>query len=328
MSKIDLSIIIPIYNVSQYLDRCLNPILSIDDSTGVEVLLIDDGSTDNSGIIADEYSKKYSFVKTYHKANGGLSDARNYGTIRSKGKYVMYIDSDDEIDSQCLSKIINIIKNSDYDCISWNAITIDEDSKIIPKEDNSYLGHGGLSGDTLYSVKDFITNQVKNHNDFVTTAWIALFKREILIDNNLYFEKGLLHEDDMWTPRAFLNCRNIYYVDMNLYKYRVRNNSIMTDNLKSEKKLHDIVFIYSSLYAFFNWKVSDEQLKKTLKGAFSKRYLYYLGKSHWKLVRNVIKSVNRGEILRNARGKKDKFRAFLLLLNCVLYAKVSAYVKK
>ena len=102
-----ISIIVPVYNVSLYLEDCLKSIINgISNKKNIELLLIDDGSTDSSEILIDEYSKKYHFIKSFHKSNGGLSDARNYGLLKANGEYVIFIDSDDMVDSHEFNSIL------------------------------------------------------------------------------------------------------------------------------------------------------------------------------------------------------------------------------
>ena len=100
-----LSIVIPVYNVEDYLDRCLSSVISASGIQMTEIILVDDGSTDKSGRIADSYADQYEYIESFHKTNGGLSDARNYGLEKAKGKYVVFIDSDDMVVPDGLDRV-------------------------------------------------------------------------------------------------------------------------------------------------------------------------------------------------------------------------------
>ena len=131
-----LSIIIPIYNVERYLNKCIDSVIN-QNYDDYEVLLIDDGSIDYSGKICDRYSKEYSFIKTFHKSNSGLSDARNYGITRATGEYIIFVDGDDFLQENVLSKIAEYLKQNKCEIMitrlveSFENENIEKDKNIL-----------------------------------------------------------------------------------------------------------------------------------------------------------------------------------------------------
>ena len=272
-----ISIIIPIYNVEKYLDKCVNSILIQNDLEQIEIILIDDGSTDGSGKICEKYKSKVSNISVYHKKNGGLSDARNFGLNLCNGEYIFFVDSDDEIDCSCLSKILTILKESSPEILLFDAKTIDEESNDI--KHNYKFVHDGCITKKCVSGRKIISSQLNNIDDFITTVWLGIYKKEYLIANNLYFEKGLIHEDELWTPKTLLMANKVYYVNEEFYKYRIRNNSIMRDNKANERKhIKALIYIYSSLYYYYNFKIDDLILKRKILDNLCNRYINKLTK--------------------------------------------------
>lgn len=131
MDNIKFSIIVPVYNVERYLSRCIESLIN-QTYSNIEILLIDDGSSDQSPEICDEYSKKYGNIVVYHKKNGGLSDARNYGLERASGEYILFVDSDDYINKDSCQSFYSYLKEHDkhrIDIVSGNIVRLEESKK-------------------------------------------------------------------------------------------------------------------------------------------------------------------------------------------------------
>lgn len=216
-----ISIIVPVYNVEQYLKKCINSILN-QSYKNIELILVNDGSTDNSGKICDEYAEKDNRIKIIHKKNGGLSDARNVGIENSTGTYLSFIDSDDyvEIDMiECLYKAC--IKN---DCdIAWcNMIRENNDGKqsveVISNQE------------CLFSKEDAYKN-ILLYNPSVCTK---LFKTSLF--DNIQFPTGKLYEDIITMNLLINNSKSIVHIGSAKYHYIQRNDSI-SHNLFNLKKL-------------------------------------------------------------------------------------------
>lgn len=212
-----LSIVIPIYNVEDYLERCLNSILQ-NEFKDYEVLMIDDGTKDSSGLIADEYASKYENFHAFHKENGGLSDARNYGLKKASGEYVWFIDSDDYITS---GSIDVFVQNEDKVKSDVYCFTIEKHSE---NNDIEYIEYTPING--TMNGSEFLKFQYTK-GTFRPEAWRNIYRRSLLVDHDLYFEKGILHEDDEWTPRVLVKASKVLVLKHSAYVYVVRGNSIM-----------------------------------------------------------------------------------------------------
>ena len=318
MEEILISIIIPVYNVEKYVDECIKSILEGNRLDQIEILLIDDGSTDSSGSICDNYSSEK--VKVYHKINGGLSDARNYGLLRANGKYVFFVDSDDIISPGAINKLYELIKKEDVDVVLWDAIIIEEDGEISQNQDDEYYVHHGLKKMSHYTGIEIIEKQLKKNDDYVTTVWSGLYRKELILSEHIWFEKGLLHEDELWTQKVFICAKDIFYLKEQIYFYRKRTNSIMNQVEKNfEKNIQSLIYIYSTLPIYLDWKLDDKQFIKKMKGNIAKRYLHMIFKYNVSNYPSLSKRINKMEILKDAGNSIDKLRALILIININLY---------
>ena len=211
-----LSIIIPIYNVENTLRRCLDSVISqnIDDC---EIILVDDGSTDRSRIIADEYACKHPFITIYHKENGGLSDARNYGLDRMNGDYVTFVDSDDELSPNTLEPLLNIMHNhSEYDILEYSVLQNpgEHDETFIDLGNHNYP----------YALDWLMTNGTRH-------CWMCnkIFKSNLFI--NLRFPDNILRFEDLWMMNKLLALNpHIATTSQGEYRYYRNNNGLMASN--------------------------------------------------------------------------------------------------
>lgn len=207
-----ISVIVPIYNVEKYLERCVNSILN-QTYKNIEIILVDDGSPDKCPQICDKCKNIDSRVKVIHKENGGLSDARNYGLSIAKGKYISFVDSDDYIHEETYEKMIKVLElqNADIVCCGINHV-YDNKIESINIEQRIY--------DDESAIEALIMG--KNLNQ---TVWNKIYKRNII--DNILFEKGKINEDDFWTYKVFSNSKKIITLDECLYYYVHRESSIM-----------------------------------------------------------------------------------------------------
>lgn len=228
------SVIIPVYNVEKYLKECVDSILC-QTFKDFELILVNDGSTDSSGKICDEYAQKDNRIKVLHKQNGGLSDARNKGTEIACGKYVVYIDSDDYVSSHdFLSELFEKAKN-EPDIIVYKFKKYFEDSKSFSKCSYSFPELEKMS-----TLADRIAYLVKK-DSFYCSAWSKAIKHSLLRDNHIEFEKGLLGEDQEWYYHLLLKAKSINGIDKEYIVYRQRANSITSSWKK--KNLTDCIYI-------------------------------------------------------------------------------------
>lgn len=217
-----LSAIIPVYNVEKYLERCVESVVSQQAFREIEVLLVDDGSTDGSGSICDRYSEKYANIMTFHKENGGLSDARNYGIARAEGDYLLFLDSDDLIADGFIEDISKIIKDSQPDVICFEC--------CYEKEANVYKPYGNKQIKTLTSdehLMRILKNEIGNQICF------SIFKKSLFA--GIEFPVGKNYEDISTHYRLLLEANSVKYVNYSYYVYNITNiNSITkTTSLKN-----------------------------------------------------------------------------------------------
>lgn len=217
MKKELISVVVPIYNVEKYLNKCVDSIIN-QSYKNLEIILVDDGSTDNSSKICDEYLKKDNRIKVIHKKNGGLSDARNTGLDSAKGNYISFIDSDDYISSDYYEKMINkIIKDKSDLCIT--------DIKTVYENDNYEFVNKAYNGEAT-SI-GFI------NTGLAASACNKLFKRELF--NKYKFEKGKINEDIAVIIPILANVKKISYVEKTYYYYVQRGNSIQNSSFSYKR---------------------------------------------------------------------------------------------
>lgn len=256
MKNVFFSIIIPVYNVEKYIEECINSVLS-QNFSNLEIILVDDGSTDASASICDRYSKEDSRVKVIHKENGGLSDARNTGIEKAIGEYILFIDGDDYIAPDSLIEIEKTIKKGDNpDIICLELVKFFEDSKeTSPMKDGIDHTIDSLSNKGLY---EYLANLPK----YPASACTKAIKRQLFTDNDLMFIKGILSEDLEWCIRLFLEAKTFKYCEKEYYFYRqARNGSI--SNTSSEKKTMDILNTFNKWLDYAK-KINDLAKKKMI----------------------------------------------------------------
>lgn len=221
-----ISVIVPIYNVEKYIRKCVDSILK-QTYKNIEIILVDDGSKDECGKIIDEYKELDARVKVIHKKNGGLSDARNCGMKCSTGRFLLFIDSDDWIDSEMIKKLYDNIQKYNADISICEFIEEDEEGKELSnkKYDDKIL---------LFTPKEAIKDLIVQKN-ITNHAWNKLYKKEIF--DNIEYPKGQLMEDVSTTYKLIENSNQIVYQNIALYHYIQRNKSIL-GNITS-KRIND-----------------------------------------------------------------------------------------
>lgn len=244
---IRLSIIIPVYNVEQYIARCLDSCLSQNiPAEEYEIIVVNDESPDNSMAIVDDYCHKYKNIKVINRKNGGLSAARNTGIESARGEYIWFIDSDDRISTDCINPLLNYAETNSLDvlCIGLNLEYPDGRIEKYPIECEDK--------EQIYDGKDFIVKA-----GMPPAAWAAIFRRELLFVNGLKFYEGILHEDHEFTPRAYCLAKRIAYYDAQIYYYNQRAGGIMKSN-NNLRRCRDLLTVADSLFAFTTEKISKD----------------------------------------------------------------------
>lgn len=216
MEKQDLiSIIVPVYNVEKYLEKCIDSILN-QDYQAFELFLVDDGSTDESGMICDAFEKKDSRIRVIHKKNGGLSDARNAAIDKMSGDYVVFIDSDDYVESNYLSVLLGLIKKYNVDISACNFVYMNENGKILNRVDND--------GKILLLEQKDALSKILEGREINTSAGMKMYSSRLFKD--IRYPLGKLYEDISTTYKLFLKVDRVVYQNYSLYTYLCRGGSI------------------------------------------------------------------------------------------------------
>ncbi len=229
---VKFSIIVPVYNVEDYLASCLDSII---DQTyeDFEVIVVNDGTKDNSQDIIDEYVKKDKRIKGFKKTNGGLSDARNFGVSKAKGEYLLFVDSDDTINQDLLMELNNEIEKCEPELIRFQIAKIDAETHVNPCETFS-----NITGAEAFKKLAI--------DDYFVTACSSCYKKEYWDNNNFKYTLGGYHEDYGLTPYVYIRADKVSSIDYVGYNYYFREKSITGDKnpKKEEKKNNDVIKLF------------------------------------------------------------------------------------
>lgn len=236
-----ISIIVPVYNVEKYLEKCIDSILN-QSFRDFELILVDDGSTDNSGYICDRYKNQDDRIIVIHKENGGLSSARNAGIDISKGDFIGFVDSDDFIHRDMYKILYNNIIKSEADLVICKEQNIYEDEYV---ELNSIVNERNLNMEELTS-EEAIKKLYKVRTTFVY-AWNKLYKRDLF--KELRYPENKIYEDEWLSPKLLYKSSKIVYINYSLYYYLQRKGSIVKSQFRVEK--FDKVYALEDNVRFF-----------------------------------------------------------------------------
>lgn len=235
MTKKKISIIVPVYNVKKYLKRCLESLQS-QTYENIEIILVDDGSTDGCSKICDEYAKKDNRIVVIHQKNGGLSFARNTGVAKCTGDLILFVDSDDEILKNSCEELLKIYNDTKADLICFKNFVIRND-KIEPYTETNKIEI--FDSKSAYE-KYMLTGEIS------CCAWSRLYTKKLA--QSVPFPVGVLSEDVATVRKFMFNAKKIVLYDKYLYKYFIRKNSIMGN--KKQSHIIDIYNMNKDIYKF------------------------------------------------------------------------------
>lgn len=290
-----VSIVVPIYNVEKYLQQCLESIIN-QTYKHIEILLVNDGSTDNSGKIAEEYAVIDNRIKVIHKKNGGLSSARNAGINKAKGKYIAFIDSDDWIELEFIQVLVNSAEEYNSDIIQCGFLREYTDNK------NSFGGNSNKPIINVYTGKEAI-NDLFNKRNITVMAWNKLYN--IKLFNKIRYPENLIHEDEAVIHELLYNSNKVITINTLLYHYRIRSNSITQLSFNPAKM--DIIDALENRKNYFAEKnerdfedLTDKSYFRALLNVLSLLYFSkFENKNYYELIiRNKIK-LNLGAFNKN-----------------------------
>ena len=248
-----ISIIVPVYNVEEYLDKCLNSLIN-QELKDIEIIIINDGSTDNSQKIIDKYQKKYSNIKSYIKTNSGLSDTRNMGINYASGDYIAFVDSDDTVKKDMYLKLYDKAKSGDFDIVTSDIEYVYSDYKKVIKT----------------SPKTDTTNIRNLFIDFYPAVCTKIFKRDLLIENQIFFKSGVWFEDVEFIYRLLPYVKKVGVVHEAFYEYLQREKSITST---ISPKIYDYIHNMNGIIDYYKEKKLYDLYKKELEYAYV-RYIY------------------------------------------------------
>lgn len=258
-----LSIIIPVYNTEKYLVKCLDSVIN-QTFKDIEIICINDGSTDNSFDILKKYQVIDSRVKILDKKNGGLSSARNVGIKHAKGKYITFVDSDDFIELNTYESLLSLFNNPKVDLVYFSTQLVIEDSRCRT-QDERYFEH-------KYTGFVELSNEIIKKMD--VCAWNKIYKLSIIKKYEIRFPNGLWYEDNPFFWSYALVCDCAFFVDDKFYNYLIRTGSIMNQHNQRDKVYQKISHELDSLLCFeyllhslFRWSLF-EKFKPVLTNLF------------------------------------------------------------
>lgn len=306
------SIVVPVYKVEKYLDKCVQSLIN-QTFTDIEIILVDDGSPDGCPALCDGYAKADSRIRVIHKPNGGLSDARNAGMDTARGAYILLVDSDDYVETDTCEKLYPFTQ-TECDIIIAEGIT---------EGGYKHLYHGNAPQGQVCDAKSYLKIACGN-NRMPMASWLYVYKRAFLEQEKLRFKKGILHEDEEFTPRVFLAAQQVVESGVVFYHYVIRGNSITTqkDLRKNDRDLYETCLALRKQYATLSdlelrWLLQDSLVVKLL-NMFQQGKLYIYGKTY----------LHKQFIWENALRWKTKCKALLFCLSPKLYWHINYGVKR
>lgn len=300
------SVIIPVYNAEAYLHKCIQSVL-FQHYPNCEIVLINDGSQDSSGEICNDYAGSYENVQVIHQENKGVSEARNAGLRLVKGEYLIFLDSDDYLTDHSLFVINEAIQNAEVDMIVgyWNRFYTNGD--VFPEIDYRDI-HEIVSGIDFYS-------KALYQGKLTVGPCCYIYKLKLLKRYNFRFGKGLLLEDELWTPTILYHAEKVLDLKFRFYNYRLDNGASITHNPDwAEKRSRDLLIICKMLANHFDKKDHSEAFCDNICALYM--YAVYDGKL-WN-----DPTISRSFPLKYARTKKYVLKALLFFISphaaCIL----------
>lgn len=229
MSKPLVSVIVPIYNVEKYLEKCVTSIRN-QDYTNLEIILVDDGSPDACPQLCDAYAKADKRIRVIHKKNGGLSDARNAGIRVATGDYLAFIDSDDYVDPAFVSTLLHEAQRQDADIVACSLQRVYDDKTVFPPKWVDEATFSNIEG-----IRDILSSPSLCD----VMAWNKLYKKELFTKTGILYPVGKVHEDMFTTYKLFYAAQKICFVNKPLYYYVQREGSIINQGF-NKKRLHAV----------------------------------------------------------------------------------------
>lgn len=319
------SVIIPVYNVEKYINRCLKSILS-QRYNDLEIILIDNGSTDCSGSICDIYANEDANISVYHIENHGVGSARNFGLSKARGEFIYFVDSDDYLVGNLFAEFEDKL-TPDLDLLVFSYYNSFEQEMTEKNRTKKILPYNGSYDKYDFSkiFKDLFLS------DMLYTVWNKLYRREFLIENNISFEKYELGEDVRFNLNAYRNVNKVYLSQDSYYVYVIgRKGSAMSsyNPKRLQYQLQELELVDSLLK---DWNIDSSNLDNTVKARILMSNIHNISKQKLpvikkvKLVKEICKSKDMADFIRNDSSILNPL--VKMLLRCRMYI-VLIYLKR
>ena len=311
-----ISVIVPVYNAASYIERCLDSIINQTIKDELEIIVINDGSNDNSEEVIKKYmSEKNVEIKYYSKENEGVAKTRNFGIEKANSPYILFVDADDYIDKSFYEKVKQYIEK-DIDIIKFKLQRVNENGDVLEKVDGPVFEN--LTGEKAF-------HELYPNDVLLDSPCVYVFKKELFTKNNFTF-KQTYHEDFGLIPIVLLIAKNVTSINSYLYNYVQVPNSLMRDEnyQKTVAKMEDVLIHYDNMLE----RISNIDLSKTAKEDIK---IYYTNAIILKLnelkeedQKFFIKQIRKRKMQNNikARNLKQLFKKIVLMLNIRLYLKM------
>lgn len=319
------SVIIPVYNVEKYIDRCLKSIIS-QNYDDLEIIVVDNGSTDSSGSICDTYANEYSNISVYHIENHGVGSARNFGLSKARGEFIYFVDSDDYLVGNLFAEFEDKL-TPDLDLLVFSYYNSFEQEMTEKNRTKKILPYNGSYDKYDFSkiFKDLFLS------DMLYTVWNKLYRREFLLENSLSFEQYELGEDVRFNLNAYRNVNKVYLSQDSYYVYVIgRKGSAMSsyNPKRLQYQLQELELVDSLLK---DWNIDSSNLDNTVKARILMSNIHNISKQKLpvikkvKLVKEICKSKDMADFIRNDSSILNPL--VKMLLRCRMYI-VLIYLKR
>lgn len=302
-----ISVIIPVYNVERYLPECLK---SVSEQTykNLEIILVDDGSTDNSGQLCDIWSERDNRIITIHKKNGGVSSARNAGLKIAKGDFVGFVDSDDWIESRMYEKLIDAIGNGDMACCGYIDYPLGTLDTPAAK---------GVKASEPCGVIE-AAERIYERDGYFTAIWNKLFRREVLIKDGAFLQMDTSlcwGEDEVWLAEVLGKCKKIVFIPETLYHWRPTQNSATRNNRITDRQMT----LFKAKDKTLQLLPKDKKLRNLVKAriyndCYSMKVIAYASKDwkKYKIISRALARIRPAWIKSNDSSMIRKFKILLM----------------
>ena len=316
MAKI--SILVPVYNAESKIEKCLDSLVNQTDKDGLDIIIVNDGSTDNSEQIIKEYIKKHkenNIIKYYSKENEGIARTRNFALDKAYSEYILFVDSDDYIDEETIEKLRPYIENN-IDLIKFKLQRVDNKNNIIEKVEGPVFEK--ITGEEAF-------NKMYSEDILIDSPCVYLIKKELLVKNNFKFQRTY-HEDFGLIPFIILAAKTVVSTPYYLYQYVQSSNSITRneDYKKTIKKMDDVLAHYDNMIDTIENMNLNKKTKENVKIYYTNAIILKLEDLNAEDKEKYIKEIKLRKMYSNikVRNLKQLIKKILLLINVKLYLRM------